>query len=76
MNCVKCGRPMGRPKYFNDGYRYFHVYHCAACGHEARDQRPHEEFLENERAMRQLDARDCENINAHDGGDFNYGRGR
>ena len=28
------------------------------------------------RAARELDARDCRNINAYDGGGFNYGRGR
>ncbi len=31
---------------------------------------------ERARAIRALDARDCRNTNAHDGGDFNYGAGR
>ncbi len=69
---------MGKPKYRNDGFRYFHVYECGACGHRVDEQRSHAEFLENERAMRRLDARDCDAINAAipDPGDFNYGRGR
>lgn len=81
MTCPKCSNgnfEMSGPKYADDGFRYFHCYECGRCGHKVREQRPHSEWLENQRAMRGLDARDCENINAliPDPGDFNYGRGR
>lgn len=85
MTCPKCSNgnfEMAGPKYRSDGFRYFHVYECARCGHKVDEQRPHAEFLENERAMRGLDARDCEGINAQSGaaptdhGYFDYGRGR
>lgn len=80
MICA-CGLDMGKPKYRSDGFRFFHCWECK-CGFRTEQQRPHEEFLANERAMRGLDARDCDGINAQSGAAptdpdyFNYGRGR
>lgn len=83
MTCPKCSNgnfEMTGPKYRSDGFHFFHCYACPNCGHEVDEQRPHAEFLENEQAMRGLDGRDCEAINAQDGAwpgeGFNYGRGR
>ncbi len=47
---------------------------CFACVPETQAEKRDA----NERAMRQLDARDCDAINAliPDPGNFNYGRGR
>jgi hypothetical protein len=75
-----CGLAMTR-KYRSDGFRLFHCLECR-CGFRTEIARPHAEFLENERAMRGLDARDCEGINDQTGAApsdhdyFNYGRGR
>lgn len=55
--CAQCGAPMTGPKYRDDGFRYYHVYECPQ-GHRYDELRPHSEWLDNQRAMRGLDARD------------------
>lgn len=78
--CFYCAAAMTGPKYRDDGFRYFHCYECPMCRRTFDEQRPHAEWEANQRAMRGLDVRDCENINVQDGAwpgeGFNYGMGR